>query len=338
MSEFSITVLNPKGYDNSQCFSDFAGEPGNAHPPISYHAYASCVAGNFEKDIKKAIQLGKPVLVIVRNKLNVPLSAVQQLKNAGIKVAVTIKETGIHQFVHQLQNSSKLKTFKEILNVADGVISPTEALLPIYKALRHDKNPDTVQFLPTPYPFDDPRWDFSIPLEQRQGILIGTRKLKFPSRNHLVSLILMKELSEKLNQKVSLINDSGSQAIRFLRELGLDCEMQKQMPYAEYLRFVARHRIIFQLDQSMSIGQVAGDAGLCRIISVGGRGTMDNILFRNFSGRTQNISDLLDKTEKLLIDDTYYQQALDESFMAHKKINFRNTAKDLESFFQKLSD
>jgi len=54
--------------------------------------------------------------------------------------------------------------------------------------MREDLN--RVAFIPTPYPIDDRRWDFSRPIEERSGIFIGTREWNVLSRNHLGALLV----------------------------------------------------------------------------------------------------------------------------------------------------
>ena len=60
--------------------------------------------------------------------------------------------------------------------------------------------------------------------------------------------------------------------------------IDKRKPYADYLREVAKHKIVLQLDRSRVPGQVAGDALLCRTICVGGDGAIERIAFPAFCG------------------------------------------------------
>jgi hypothetical protein len=108
------------------------------------------------------------------------------------------------------------------------------------------------------------------------------------------------------------------------------------MDYTDYLRCMAGHRVVFQLDQSMVPGQVAGDAGLCRSVAVGGNGSIDEILFPDFSARGQNWLEILAKTEQLLVDDDYYLNALQAAEEDSLKINFSNSRERLETLFQSI--
>ena len=52
------------------------------------------------------------------------------------------------------------------------------------------------EFIPTPYPMADSRWDFSRPFGERSGIFIGTREWDVPSRHHLAALVIALGLGE----------------------------------------------------------------------------------------------------------------------------------------------
>lgn len=336
-----LTVLNPKGRDPEQYFEDFAGPvSANAHPPVNYHAYAACLAGSFQRDVDKAIALGEPVLVLIRSDLKRCLSAVREVKAAGLSVAVTLKETGYHQFHKLLSNARHLEVFRTILGEADGVVSPTEALVPVFRALRPAKPFETCAFIPTPYPVDDPRWDFSVPVADRDGIFFGTRDLVAASRNHLQALIVAAPVVRETGCRVGLINGDGAKLARVLERLDFpmaQCEIHTRLSYPDYLRFMARHRVVFQLDQSMVPGQVAGDCTLTRIVALGGNGSCDKIVFPEFSETGQDRSRLLADLARLLADDDAYRNALAEAERrAAKTISYGVVAETLRAFYTGL--
>ena len=64
--------------------------------------------------------------------------------------------------------------------------------------------------------------------------------------------------------------------------------IEKWKAYPDYLRDVARHKIVLQLDRSHVPGQVAGDALLCRIPCVGGDGAIERIAFSENVRRRQD--------------------------------------------------
>ena len=339
MSDFKLTVLNPGGNDSNQSFPDYAGEVDVFnHAPINFHAYAACTGGVFLRCTKKAIFLKQPVLLLVNHHQRRCYNTLKKLKKAGLTVVVSLKETGSHQFAEKFSNFKKLGLFKEIVALADGVITPTEALLPVYRALRAELAPGSVKFIPTPYPVKDKRWDFSIPLEKRQGIFLGTRELKISSRNHIAALIILSDYIKRHKVKLSLINKDGKRLHRYIKELDIPdslIEVKNHMSYPEYLKYITKHRIIIQVDQSMVPGQVAGDAILARTICVGGNGTIDQLVFSEFCSNFQSRQFLLKKVHKLLNDDTYYKESLAAT---HKKavdlVSFPVIAKSLQEFFK----
>jgi len=340
MTTFAITVLNPKGKDPEQVFPDYAGIPNpKIHAPVNFHAYAACTGGSFHSNVKKVIELNKPVLMLVRNNFKLCLKTLRTLKNVGITVAVSLKETGSHQVANQLKDGSKLSLLKEIVNESDGVISPTQAMVPIYQSLKTD-NPQTVRFIPTPYPVESNAWDFSVPIDERNGIFLGTRELKTYSRNHLASLILVSSLVKKTGCRLTLINKDGRLTSQFIAALGIPSELVNvisPMPYPDYLRMLANHRIVFQLDQSMVPGQVAGDCCLCRVVCVGGNGSVESLVYPDFSNFSQNREELLVIAEKLLTNDSFYSDVTTQSEeRAGEFVSFSEGAKNLKYFFDEL--
>jgi hypothetical protein len=121
-----------------------------------------------------------------------------------------------------------------------------------------------VEFIPTPYPVEDEHWDFARPLEERRGIFIGTREFDTPSRNHLAAILAIKQIAEALLEPVTVFNGDGWRGRRLLDRLGfadgLLRVIEKRLPYPRYLRLLAKHKIVWQLDASAVPGQVAGDA------------------------------------------------------------------------------
>lgn len=337
--DFKLTVLNPKGADPEQDFPDFAGNVDtNIHAPVNFHAYAACVGGSFQRDVNKAIERKQPVLLLVRNDMKYGLKVLRRIKDAGIKIAVTFKGTGFHQFYGRFHSVRQVELLKEIVTFADGVLSPTQALVSFFQSLRQ-KDPQKVVFIPTPYPVDDARWDFSLPVEKRNGIMIGTRFIKTPSRNHLFALILIANLAERLNFPVGVIDSNVKQTTRILKKLTLKNKItfKNRMNYADYLRFMAQHRLVFQLDISLVPGQVAGDSCLCRSICLGGNSSIEHLIFPEFANPGQNLQNLLELTERLLTDDTFYRESIEKAQQrALEMISFGSVAKQLRDFYSSI--
>ena len=123
--------------------------------------------------------------------------------------------------------------------------------------------------IPTPYPIDDPRWDFSIPPNRRRGIFVGTREFGTPSRQHLAAILAARRLHH-LTKRVRHGHQSGwsRRLEKRLRRWGFSADPEARLrmipgplPYAEYLRTMARHRIVFPArPQRRFPGRSRGDA------------------------------------------------------------------------------
>ncbi len=333
-ANFRLTVLNPGGRDDVQDFPDGAGETALPHPPTNFHAYAACTRGSFQRETKEAIAQNTPVLLLLRGDFSASERGLEMLHKAGRLVAVSLKETGLHQIADQLQNSNWLSRFVRIVQKTNACLAPTPEAADLYRAIRGDQR---VAFIATPYPVDDPRWDFSRPIEQRSGIFIGTREWDVPSRNHLAALIVARRLSESTGEHATVFDYEGRKGARLLAELGFAPGklrvLNKKLAYPDYLREMARHKIVLQLDTSFVPGQVAGDALLCRVPCVGGNGAIDRLAFPETCGFARSINEIEQLASRLLTDGGFYQNKVKTMIAAaSKSLGFGTIAKQLAGF------
>jgi len=334
-ANFRLTVLNPGGRDEAQDFPDGAGESALPHPPTNFHAYAACSRGSFQRETKNALEQQTPVLVLLRGDFGSTERAVDALQAAGRFVAVSLKEIGLHQIADQLQNSVRLARFVRVVKKANACLASTPEAADLYRAVR---GPERVAFIPTPYPIDDPRWDFSRPIEQRAGIFIGTREWDVPSRNHLAALMIARRLSESTGESLTVFDYDGRRGARLLSEIGFPAGklrvLNKKLAYPDYLREIARHKIVLQLDTSFVPGQVAGDALLCRIPCVGGNGAIDRLGFPESCGFGRSIEEMQEIALRLLTDGEFYRASVTALISTASKIlGFEVVAKQLAEFF-----
>src|SRR5881227_4055874 len=160
---FRLTVLNPGGRDPEQQFHTVPAPDEGAHPPINFHAFAACTFGAFHRDTRRALGERTPVLLLLRSDFRAPERALTELKREGRTVAVSLKETGLHQIAQQFRNAAKLSRFMKIVREADRCIATTLEAAEVYQRVRSKRDPTTVTFIPTPYPIEDQRWNFSLP-------------------------------------------------------------------------------------------------------------------------------------------------------------------------------
>ena len=312
--------------------------PVREHAPVNFHAFAACTGGSFHRETSRAIAQNTPVLLLLRGDFRAAQRALVALKKSKRTVAVSLKETGLHQIAQQLRDPAKLFRFQNIVAVADGCIATTEEAADVYCSFRDRANDENVAFIPTPYPVGDTRWDFSRANNERTGIFVGTREWNVPTRNHLAALLLARELSEISNESVTVFNGDGRRGAKLLGMLNFRPNrlrvLEKRLAYPDYLREVGRHRIVLQLDTSCVPGQVAGDALLCRMPCVGGNGAVDRIGFSDTCGFGRSISEIKEIAMRLLSDTAFYEQTiLTSQTRATEQLGFETIAKQLRGFF-----
>jgi hypothetical protein len=261
-----------------------------------------------------------------------------ELKKEGRPVAVSLKETGLHQIAQQLRDSAKLSRFIKIVTQADACIATTPEAAEIYQRVRSKHDPATVAFIPTPYPIENQRWDFSVPGNEQSGIFVGTREWDVPSRNHLAALLIARQLSESTGEPVTLVNLDGYKGRRLLGELnfpeGKLRLIERWKTYPDYLRNVARHKIVLQLDRSYVPGQVAGDALLCRIPCVGGDGAIERIAFSKTCGEARTINEIASMALDLLKNPELREAVVAESKeRAGERLSFESVRSELANLF-----
>jgi hypothetical protein len=327
--EFSFAVLNPGGRDETRIFAQGAGSPADpGHPPVNYHGYAACCRGAFYRRHREIADSVEGVLVLLRKSgLGDALDAVRKLRERGKRVLVSWKESGLPQVARALERPGVASRFRTVCTEADGFISSTTDLVPLYQAAGCVRG----GFVPTPYPLEEKAWDFSIPISDRRGVFVGTREFAIPSRNHFLALSSVSDLGHP----VTVINTEGWTGARLLRSVSSNLRVVPgKLPYPEYLRVMAQHRIVFQLDRSAVPGQVAGDALLCGLPCVGGDGAIDRLVFPELCGTILTVESAVDAAKRLLRDDEYYAGTLSRTReMALDKVSFAKVKERLLTQF-----
>ena len=336
---FRLSVLNPAGRDVEQHFDRAAAADSAAHAPVNFHAYAACTGGSFFRDTNRAIAAGNPVLLLLKPRFREAERALAALKAARLPVVVSLKETGLHQIADQLQDQLQLSRLLRIFADADGYLAPTPEAADILRTIRRESK--TVAFIPTPYPLPDPQWDFTREVEHKHGIFIGTREFKILSRNHAAALFVAREISHETGARVTVYNSERRKGERLLAGFGFSPNRLRVLKigasYADYLRVMAEHKLVLQMDTSFVPGQVAGDALLCRMPCVGGNGTIDRIAHPATCGAGRSLAELTEIATRLLCDAEFEARAIAESQRhAREQLSFKGAAAQLEEFFGSL--
>ena len=113
--------------------------------------------------------------------------------------------------------------------------------------------------------------------------------------------------------------------------------IEKWKSYPDYLRDVARHKIVLQLDRSHVPGQVAGDALLCRIPCIGGDGAIERIAFSKTYGEGRTINEVASLALDLLKNPELREVIVAESQeRARERLSFEAVRTQLTRFFDQL--
>ena len=340
VDNFRLTVLNPAGRDPEQQFRELPGPGEGAHAPINFHALAACTGGAFHRDLRRAGAEDTPVLVLLRGDFRASERALADLKKHGRTAVISLKETGLHQIAEQLSNRTRLSRFMKIVAQADGCIATTPEAAEICQSARWSLR--RVAFIPTPYPIEDQRWNFCLPPGEQSGIFVGTREWDVPSRNHLAALLVARQLCDATGEPVTVVNVDGYKGRRLLAELNIPAKKLRVIEgwkaYPDYLRDVARHKIVLQLDRSRVPGQVAGDALLCRIPCVGGDGAIERIAFSKTCGNGRTIAEFTSMALDLLKNADLRGAIVAESEQrALEHVSFQAVRLQLATFFAQFA-
>jgi hypothetical protein len=323
-----LAVLNAQGRDPDQSFAgELPSYDSKTHPPINYHAYAACTQGGFYQNTALASR-HRNVLLLLRSDLRMARKAFRDLKAKGCVVAIAFKEAGTHQVAQQLSDPRTFSYFGELAAHADLCLSSTPDLVPLFSCFSR-----RVVYLPTPYPVDYPAWNLAVPVPERSGIFLGTREFSVPSRNHLLAL----SAARLTSFPVTVIDEGTAATKSLLQSLRYPSEQLKilpWMPYSQYLDVLRRHRIVLQFDQSRVPGQVAGDALLCRVPTVGGNGAIEREVLGDLNGDGRSFSELVQIALRLLRNEHLYIRQVERiNAVALDKVSFGSIRAELVKLF-----
>ncbi len=336
--EFKLTVLSPHGRDLEQYFDQPTTPESGGHPPVNFHGFAACTKGTFHREVKPAIAEKTPILLLLRGDFKASQRALMECREAKRTVIVSLKETGLHQIAQQMSDGGRISRFLDIMNRAHGCLATTPEAADLYQQARGKLDRSTVGFAATPYPLEDSKWNFSVQPDKQKGILIGTREWDVPSRNHFAALLLARRICEATDEPVTVFNLDGRRGAKRLAGMNFPAGKLRvidgRKPYAEYLRVVAAHKVVLQLDRSGVPGQVAGDALLGRTVCVGGDGVIERIAFPNSCGNGRAFDQIISIATDLVKDTAARATAIMESqWRALERISFQATRPQLAAFF-----
>ncbi|MEI6714264.1 MAG: hypothetical protein WCO60_10965 [Verrucomicrobiota bacterium] len=333
-----LFVLHPGSDCPDQQFENFAGTPSSKlPPPLGFHGFAACTGGAFVRKAASIPASEKRVLLLLDDNMKRGRQAVIDLRRAGKIVVIAFHNSSTPKLLEQLKSPGALELFQEICTRAHAAICPARDLEPVFRScgLLY------VEGILPPIPMDEAEWNFASRPETRSGIFLGSWDWHTPSKNHLLALMGLKEVASQMYEPVTVFNLNGWRGRQWLRQLkyptGLLQIVERRLPYPEYLRIVAKHKLVFQLDSSSGIGRVTADALLARIPIVGGNGALERVLFPEYCGHGNQTPDLFQAASRLLDHGHDRENAVDRAMELGKHlVSFAKVEQTIEELFHYL--
>lgn len=329
----SFALLDPGGRGKPHLFSNGAGTPTDkGESPFGIMAYAASRKGAYFRTPRHLPPSTNDVLLLLTCKnLRSSLKILQSLKIRGCRTRVTFRDSRAGAIANLLADVTRFELFSQICRDADGAIAGTQQSLSVFEAA----GAKSTEFIPPPCPVDCPSWDFSQPLEKRRGIFIGSESFADPAQNHMIALMMADRLSRELECPLAVFNSEGRRGGMILKSLRknnpLFFILETPVDLADYLRVMALHRIVFQLDSSAGIGRAASAALLCRIPCIGGNGATERLAFPDLSSPAQP-HELIESARLHLTNDKIWRDTvMNSQTLATEFLSFQKSAARLES-------
>jgi hypothetical protein len=333
-----LFVLHPGSPLPEQDFENFPSTPASAKlAPVGDAAFAACTGGAFVRKARDIPDSEKRVLLLVDENLKRARQATIDLRRAGKTIVLAFANASARNLNSLFKSPGSLSLMQEICNRAHAAIATTRDVESVFRSF----GMLYVETILPPWPIDQPAWDVSIRPELRTGIFLGSWDWDTPSRNHRLALLGLREVASQMYEPVTVFNLNGWWGRRWLRQLqypaGLLQVVERRLPYADYLRIVARHKVVFHLDSGGALGRVAGDALLARIPCVGGNGSLERLLFEGLSERGQSASELFQTLARILDHGYERDQAVEQALeIARPLLSMERVEQTLEGLFHYL--
>jgi hypothetical protein len=143
-------------------------------------------------------------------------------------------------------------------------------------------------------------------------------------------------------EPITVINTEGGRGRGIIEKLGYDEPLLKvvedRMTYSRYLRLLAKHKLVWQLDGTGGFGQVGGDALLARVPCVGGTGTTERLVYPDLSAHGCESEQLFDLAARLLEHSHDCEAVMERATAAARdKLSFTAVEQRLETFFKRIA-
>jgi hypothetical protein len=168
------------------------------------------------------------------------------------------------------------------------------------------------------------------------GFSFGSNSFAAAGANHLAALISADRLSRELECPLAVVNTEGRRGGMILKSLRKNNPLlfivEAPVAYADWLRVMSLHRIVWQFDADAGPGEIASGALLCRIPCIGGNGAVERIAFPGLSSPASR-EDLLESARLLLTNDKAWKEEVEASQRrAAEFLSFQKTALRLQNW------
>lgn len=282
----------------------------------SWHSLSACLETEFfvlNKPKWEGVYKYKGVILLVNRDLHAVIPLIKKLKMMGKKIAVGFHEN-LADFHLQSMNVDWLIQFKELIEMSNAQWNVILQAEDHFKAF-HNK---PIISSGMAIPFTEWKHEIFTPINERKGIVIGTRTLnqRLP-RNTWISLFCAHNIAKKNGTFVSYLNEDPIDMQNVLDKLGLTTIKVFKGPlpsYEDWLKFISTHKVLFHADEVHTLGQVITDAVLVDVPFYGGN--TDNNLISN-----TNTTTLIDQHKQLqdIYNNSTNKQYLEEIFTPLKK-------------------
>lgn len=296
-----LFVLQPGSSDPEQQFPEYCANPTPSYPlPVGYRGFAACTGGAFVRKASSIPASEKRVLLLLGANLKAALQSIIDLRREGKTVVLALARPSSFEVGQMIRTRREIELFHAICARAHAAIISDRELEPLFRSagLMY------VECIHAPIPVEDSGWDFAVRPETRSGIFLATHNWKKPERRHFLALAGLREIAAQMFEPVTVFNLDGWFGRQRLRQLhfqhGLLQVVEKRVLHSEYLKIMARHKLVFHLATDSSSDRIATDAFLAGLPCVGPGGPVMRVLFPEVLGGGCESADLYATLSRLL--------------------------------------
>lgn len=192
---------------------------------------------------------------------------------------------------------------------------------------------------------------FRIPIEKRKGIVIPRSMFVIDCQRCSIENIIA---ASRLNEPTSIIWQMkfATEKIRHLKSLfpqnnevevvskpAHPNEKQFSFTWHQYLEIIAKHRICINIDLYYSDGGFAADSVLTNVPCLGGNGHVSRMVFSDLISDPSSIDEIVLVGEKLLKDDSFYEEVIKEmDRKLENELSFETNKEIWEKIYDKYTN